>query len=69
MERPNFEPISIILVRCDIKDPKTCQYRSKRERRGVKNFYCWHPDSPEPDHKVSDARYRKCVTGIKMVET
>jgi len=64
MERPNFETISIALIRCG-RNPDTCPDRHQSVSRGVTTFYCWHPESPMPDQQVTDTSYRICVTKPK----
>ena len=67
MERPNFESVSITVVRCDM-NPDDCVFRHLSVSDGITNFYCWHPKSPEPDHEFSDGIYRQCATKNKKTD-
>ena len=61
---PKFEKISYTMVACD-RDPSVCSERIANSRGLVKNYFCWHSYSPEPDQSVTDAAFRRCVTKSK----
>lgn len=63
-EIPIFESISFSLVRCD-QNPNSCPWRKFLEKPEVTKYYCWHPESPEPNKEVIDGSYRQCVTEVK----
>lgn len=61
IDHPNFTAVGIFLVKCDI-DPKLCPVRKLVENSNPIKHYCWHDESPEPDHSVTDSTYRICIT-------